>query len=51
MTTDSMFILFVKTGFNTGTWLGGGGGLRNFVAEIGGDNFIDADFCKFGRRK
>ena len=49
MTTDSVFILFNKTDFNTIlALLGGkvyrGGGHKIFVAKIGGCNFIDAHF-------
>ena len=51
MTTDSVFILFKKTDFNTilaclvgkvYRWWGGGHNI--FVAEIGGRSFIDANF-------
>ena len=51
MTTDtcSVFILFKKTDFNTILAFLGGKvyrwmGVKIFVAEIGGRNFIDADF-------
>ena len=52
MTTDSVFILFKKTDFNTSlACLGGNlrvsvmGGHKIFVAEIGGGvSFIDTDF-------
>ena len=50
MTTESVFILFKKTNFNTILACLGGkvyrwwGGRRIFVAEIGGRKFIDANF-------
>ena len=49
MTTDSVFILFKKTDFNTilacgvsvvGPWRG----VIKFVPKIEGHNFIDSDF-------
>ena len=47
MTKDSVFILFRKTNFNTILTCVrciGDEGHKIFVAEIGGRNFINADF-------
>ena len=54
MTTDSVFIFFKKTDFNTilaclGVMCIGGGGHKNFVAEIAGVAILlMPTFCKFG---
>ena len=54
MTTDSVFILFTKTDFNTilaclGVRCIGDGGHKMFVAKIGGVAvLLMPTFCKFG---